>query len=198
MTLDKIKKEALYLFATNGYEGTSLNNIAEKVGIRKPSLYGHIESKEQLFMLIIEELYLEYKQMFNNAFTTSKSFSVERKLFYIFKVLFEYLIEHKEKAMLWNRIIFFPPVTLKSDLEKTLIDLEKYFTPKLYEVIEEGIREGIFLVNQKDVIVRAYYCMTDGYIMHRMYSGYEDLDYELEGIWNFFWNGLRAKEEEGK
>ncbi len=36
--------------------------------------------------------------------------------------------------------------------------------------------------------------MTDGYIIHRMLSGDDLSDYELDSIWNLLWNGLKVKE----
>ncbi len=44
-TRDKILNETLTLFSENGFDGTSVAQIAEKVGIKAPSLYNHFKGK---------------------------------------------------------------------------------------------------------------------------------------------------------
>ncbi|KXF49852.1 TetR family transcriptional regulator [Rhodococcus sp. SC4] len=44
---------ALTLFAERGYHGTSLKQVAERLNIRTPSLYNHMESKSSLLSEIV-------------------------------------------------------------------------------------------------------------------------------------------------
>lgn len=49
-----VLEAALELMAEQGYAGASLRKLAEKVGMRQPSLYHYFRSKEQLVEQIIE------------------------------------------------------------------------------------------------------------------------------------------------
>src|SRR2546430_4887836 len=44
----ELTRIAARLFAEQGYQGTSLADLAEALGMQKPSLYHHIASKEDL------------------------------------------------------------------------------------------------------------------------------------------------------
>src|SRR3954469_21156101 len=45
---EELTRIATRLFAERGYQGTSIAEIAEELGVQKPSLYHHIASKEDL------------------------------------------------------------------------------------------------------------------------------------------------------
>ena len=50
----KIVLAALELFVRNGYHGTSITDIMNKVGMTKGSLYAHFKSKGELLLRILE------------------------------------------------------------------------------------------------------------------------------------------------
>jgi AcrR family transcriptional regulator len=55
VTRDELTRVAARLFAERGYQGTSLADLAEAVGVQKPSLYHHIAGKEELLWDVAQE-----------------------------------------------------------------------------------------------------------------------------------------------
>ena len=55
-TKQRIIEEALDLFSKKGFESTSVEEIAVKVGIKAPSLYKHFKSKQDIFDSIFSEM----------------------------------------------------------------------------------------------------------------------------------------------
>lgn len=61
-TKERILDEALTLFSEKGYANVYVNDIAEAVGIKAPSLYKHYKSKQAIFDAILEVMYTRFKE----------------------------------------------------------------------------------------------------------------------------------------
>ena len=55
-TPDKIKAVAMSIFLQNGFQGTSMQQIAAAVGISAPGIYKHFDSKEALFSALVDPI----------------------------------------------------------------------------------------------------------------------------------------------
>ena len=59
-TKQEILKASLELFSVQGFEATSISQIADAVGIRKASLYSHFVSKQAILDAIVKEVLEQY------------------------------------------------------------------------------------------------------------------------------------------
>ena len=62
-TRERIQSIALELFAEQGYEKTSLREIAERLGVTKAALYYHFRSKEDIVRSFVEDYRAELEEV---------------------------------------------------------------------------------------------------------------------------------------
>ena len=67
-TKDRILLAALDLFSQKGYDQTSIDLIAEAVGIKGPSIYAHYKGKEDILDSLITILFHHGNQRIENVF----------------------------------------------------------------------------------------------------------------------------------
>lgn len=61
-TKHRILDEALTLFSQKGYANVYVGEIADRVGIKAPSLYKHYKNKQAIFDAIIDEMNRRYEE----------------------------------------------------------------------------------------------------------------------------------------
>lgn len=61
-TKEKILDEALTLFSEKGYANVFVGDIADRVGIKAPSLYKHYKNKKAIFDAIIDEMNRRFEE----------------------------------------------------------------------------------------------------------------------------------------
>jgi len=66
-TRSRAQKVALELFAEQGYEKTSLREIAERLGVTKAALYYHFKSKEDIVHSFTDDYFAEFDALLDWA-----------------------------------------------------------------------------------------------------------------------------------
>ena len=62
-TRARIQQVAVELFTEHGYEGTSLREIAERLGVTKAALYYHFKSKEDIIESLVQDFHEQMDEL---------------------------------------------------------------------------------------------------------------------------------------
>jgi AcrR family transcriptional regulator len=188
-TRGKILRAALSSFAVNGYEGTTLAHVAGAVGIRKPSLYNHFSSKDELFFTVAKNVMEEWIEvMLTSSYAHNKKPAEQR----IYLVLADstHFIQQKHEGMLYKRLMLFPPAALVEDLRMLVESGDEKMDEILKDFYEQGRNEGI-LIDSFTVFRAGFYCLMDGLFTESfIYREKEEFQERLEGAWTVFWRGV--------
>ena len=134
---ERILRKATELFAQGGYEGTSLSQIAEAAGMRKPSLLYHFDSKEALRKEVLSEFFAHWRELLPSVLTQTRG--GEDRFSVLMAACFTFLNEDENRARLFVREAMDNPDDVCAEMTEQL-------TPWLSLVaraIEEGQRSGV-------------------------------------------------------
>ena len=152
-TKERIVEEALTLFSSRGYQGTSVKNIADAVGIKDSSLYKHFKSKKEIFETIVEEMARRMEAM-SHTFGLPDDTTVEAAAFAYGVISVEELVELSRKVFLFylqdpfaGRFRRMLTIEQYRDREIAAVYRKIYMEDSIrYQTVlfEELIRQGVF------------------------------------------------------
>lgn len=137
-TRDLILDEALHCFAERGYEGTSLNDIAAGVGIRRPSLLHHFASKEVLYGDVFERLLSEWLERLDAAIASPQAGWAKAEL--VLRAGFDLFADTPDYVRIMRREALDGGIHLGIDLSATLRPL----FDKACDYFDEQMDQGTF------------------------------------------------------
>jgi AcrR family transcriptional regulator len=135
---DAVHRAALRLFAEHGYRATTMADIGAELGIRGPSLYRHVSSKQELLARIMIDTMTAL--VADQAAARRAGGGVVQQLRRIVEAHVRFHATHRQQAIVGNREID----NLEQPYRDRVLGLRRRYERSLRSVIAEGIRSGTF------------------------------------------------------
>lgn len=193
-TKEKIKSVALSLFAQKGYEGTTMNEIANLVGIKKASLYAHFTGKEDLFFSVYEDLAQEYFNLMNRIMHDADGMGVQDKLYYMFEEYIRYYIDNPKIQAFWNQITLFSPPDIYNQVCIHASNYELTVRQWIEDTLLEGINQGLIVNSDVKTMAIAYRSLREGFLNGMMMDPELNNAGTIKSLWEYFWFGIKGRE----
>ncbi|HET7314628.1 TetR/AcrR family transcriptional regulator [Salinisphaera sp.] len=191
-TVERVYDTALSLFARHGYDGMSLSQLASEVGIQKPSLYNHIESKQALFMVLVERVETAFFAALDDSLAGHAQADVHTRLFELVCDLSRFILVEAQ-GVFYKRYLLFPPEPLASEVRGVTGRGEARIDAALHEIHAQGQRDGVWSELSERGFLDAFYCLMDGLFSERFMYSVDEYDRRVASIWPIFWAGLTAR-----
>ncbi len=135
----KILQAALSLFAHYGYRKTTLEDVADKVGMTKSNIYFYVKNKRDLYEKSVSHALEQWRDTIAAEIETVGS--AGEKFAIAARRSFEYVEEHPElRALLMKH----PDIFTLSPSEDRFYEVNHGAMMILKNVIRQGIDEGVF------------------------------------------------------
>ena len=134
-TKEDILLASLNLFAHAGYEGVTMRDIAEQVGIRQSSIYKHFEGKQEIFDSLVERMDTEYRKKFGEMRLTFGD-SDKRAEQYISKKLSDMAEIGVTMFKYWTQDEY-------ASLFRKMLTIEQYHSSEIAKLYDKYFLSGI-------------------------------------------------------
>lgn len=171
----KIIQAALQLFVRNGYHGTSISDITQKVGLTKGALYAHFSGKGELLLRIIDE----FKSGFIGGMVETLKQCQGDALDMIHRVISfnsEFAVKNQDLCV----FLTFLTTELNADVdfEPALKDVYREYQKVIGQVVQRGMMQGLFKKElDAEISALTFMALHDG-VLHQWALNRDHLDGE--------------------
>lgn len=190
MKKEEILAKALEFFANQGYFGTSMEEIAKAVGIRKASLYSHYSGKESIFTAVFNNILEEYTRFIRELTAFDESTNIPEKLVNIFTAYIKNCRNNKKQEF-WDRYYYYPPAALQDYIFTQTYQVEMDFIQQITALMDQGIKNGtIKQKNPRDLALSFYYMMI-GFAMGVKFYQEKAIEEDITKCITVFLDGIK-------
>jgi AcrR family transcriptional regulator len=160
-----ILKAARKVFARHGYDGATMDDVAEACSIAKGTLYLYFKSKRQIYLGVLKEDLRSLREETGRAIQAADSASAKIRAFITARV--DFFDRHRDFLRIYNSdisAVFITAHPLQKDIREFYLEQAGVLT----EIIAEGIRAGELRDVPAQAAAFAVYDMTRACIARRV------------------------------
>lgn len=188
---DEIKSAALTLFAVKGYAATSMQEIADSVGLNKASLYFYTKGKKELYLLILDEHLKHLREALEQIFNTHKDEPLDVWLFLATQTIL--MNSSFEAILFWKKAHLLAVSDMEDDLKQPLRQMISDNNRHLKCLVNAILSTRNINVAETQIsdFVLSYEIFIQGILDWRLQNKDANPKTVMPVLWDIFWNGSR-------
>jgi len=186
-TKEKIFNAAINIISQKGFYKSTMDEIAEKAGVAKGTLYYHFKSKDEILIFLIDEgLSLLKNQILTNISNMKNSID---KLREIIVVQSNFLFKYKDFVLillsqLWGK------EEIQNNFREKIYDYLKI----IEDIIDEGIKEKLIEKCDKKLLSSAFFGMISSLIIFQFRNNdIIDPEHIADSVIKYTFNGIHYR-----
>lgn len=191
-TKQAILDSAVALFSTNGFENTSIEELAKVAGVGKGTVYGYFQTKKEILHAFCDyELEQIHKELVRQA---NPDAPVLEQMLTIYMTEFKHVTKNKEFGRIFMRQTVFPD---ENDLQDHTEIEDKYFQ-LLFPILEKAKARGELREDIELLHIAAHFYSLYILIMSAWYTGRvptEEVGPAMELLFRQTFEGLQPAPE---
>ena len=189
-THDKLRREAAALFAQRGYGGTSMADIAERVGVRKASLYNYYASKADLLLELLEKGIEAWEEACRPALESPGT--TEARLAAYLREVVDFAERNPQTVGIVRLAATQVGGNLGRRVKVFLADHEKLSRDYLTSFFAQAVEDGEVKTVDPEELSLFWSTFIDGILINQLFATdkAKDAVAHLPRLWEFFWRGV--------
>jgi AcrR family transcriptional regulator len=192
-THDRLLAAAAELFAERGYGGTSMAEIAARVGVRKASLYNYYPSKDELLLELLRRSLGAWQESCLPALEAAGS--TEERLWRHLRASAEFARRHGPLLAIIRLAATQLCGPLGERVEHEVVAQKRVHRQRLDRFFSEAVAAGEVAAGDAGELAYLYRAFANGVLLGYLdcNGGERPSDERLRRIWRRFWSGLDGR-----
>lgn len=179
---DQLVSVATEVFSRSGYRTASMDAVAIAAGVSKPVLYQHFDSKQSLYLAVIDAANAVFDTVLTEALHSSDD--NEERVSAAISAYFDFVTDHRAEFLIITRADSYEPGALKR--ASTSSDRAATWIAELIQ------RESAATAAEARLLARAVTSMAEAVALELAESGEFEADAASQLIGGVLCNGIRS------